>query len=106
MRYEHHHPTTLPTRGPPPDCNNNGTNGHAPTSSDNLNTPTPTVQSRLLPATPDGLPTPSSTNHMTMAMTTINEERAEPANQTPLYAHLGDSVPLPGQRSDSSAVDV
>ena len=85
---------------------NNQRNGHAATTTDSLSTPTPTVQSRLLPATPDGLPTPSSTNHMMMAMTTINEERAEPANQTPLYAHLGDSVPLRGQQSDSSAVDV
>ena len=84
--------------------NNNQTNGHAATTTDGLSTPTPSVQSRLLPATPDGPPTPSSTNHTMMA--TINEERAEPANQTPLYAHLGDGVPLQGQQSDSSAVDV
>ena len=103
MRYELHHPTSLPMHGALPNCNSNGTNGQASTNADNLNTPTPTVQSRLLP-TPDSLPTPLSTNHMSMA--TINEEGVESTNQMPVYAHLGDSVPLPGQQTDSKAVVV
>ena len=77
-------------------------NGHTPTS-DIVNTPTPTVQSRLLPATPDDrLPTPLSTNHME----TINEERVESANQTPFYACLNEDVPLEMQQNNSSAADV
>ena len=88
-----------------PDCNNNG---HAPTTNnDNLNTPTPTAQSRLLPSTPDGVPAPSSSNHTTM-MATISEERVEPANLMPVYEHLPDGAPLEleGQQTDSSAVNV
>ena len=92
--YERNHPTTLPVGG----CNYNG---HTPTS-DIVNTPTPTIQSRLLPSTPDDhLPMPLSTNHTMMA--TINEEMAESANQ---YAHLGENVPLEMQQNNSSAVDV
>ena len=89
--------------GGTPGCNNNG---HAPTPSND--TPTPTVQSRLLPSTPYDVPALASSNHTT-TMATISEESVEPAaNQTPLYERLRNSVPLEleEQQTDSGAFNV